>query len=145
MSPSPKKSLAVEDSPNLDRPLRQRRRRDGTMALTNANGQVADDAVFPSPMVFQYRWLLENGTIARLDGDTVTLTYVNASAAYKVERHLSLADDGVEGLLCTCTETKVGKAPPIDEKVAEKIAKEVAKARAEQALADARALLAQEA
>lgn len=99
-------------------PLRLRRRRDGTLALTDERGAVdGDGRVFPESHVFPASWLISSGGVATLDGDTLTLTLCNASATYRI-----VEQDAAGNLHGELEAASLGDTPKIDEKAAAKLA-----------------------
>lgn len=69
-----------------DIPLRLRRRRDGSVALTDHRG-VVDVEVYevPARHLFLYSWLMGSGSsVARVLDGVVTVTLANATLTYEV-------------------------------------------------------------
>lgn len=66
-------------------PLRLRRRRDGSLCLTDSYGRTSgDDREFPQTHGFTMDWLVNNSNVARMTGDEITLNMANACALYRV-------------------------------------------------------------
>ena len=97
--------------------LRLNRRRDGSLCLTDAHSNPAGpDREFPAEHGFTYEWLANNADVARIEGDTVTVTLANATAVYRiVNRRADALDLELES-------SELVDAPPIDEKAAAAIA-----------------------
>lgn len=130
---SPRRAALASGPPGI---LRLRRRRDGSVALVNARGQVAaDDLVFPSEHPFLFRQLFERQDIMRRDGDTIVVTLANASAVYRIGRPLSPEQDltAEQGVIGVLEATELRPAPAVDEAKALALAETVAAARAAQA------------
>lgn len=101
-------------APNI--PLRLRRRRDGSLALTDATGAIDSDArTFPSPYVFPFSWLLgaDGRRAATFTTDTVELELANAKATYAVKEQTD------QGLVCELVKSSLSKPAPVDETEAE--------------------------
>lgn len=65
--------------------LLQRRRRDGSLALTGKNRSADDpDRVFPDEFEFGLKMLGSGVWPARVDGNKIHLEYVNARATYDI-------------------------------------------------------------
>lgn len=65
-------------------PLRLRRRRDGSLALTGANGGIDDpDREFPNPCLFLHTTLLDSGGAMSLSDDRIVVELANARAVYE--------------------------------------------------------------
>lgn len=107
-------------APPHDIPLRLRRRRDGSLALTDANGAVSGtDRAFPPHHFFTFLWLVGDGaSVAQTTVDTVTLTLANASAVYRITE---VGDVGVSADLVSAD---MYDAPSIDEAEAARIQSE---------------------
>lgn len=123
-------------------PLRLRRRRDGSLALTDAGGAIATDGrEFPTPHLFVFGWLYgEGSSVAKVDGDRLTLTLANAEAVYRVVPN----DDPVmanQGVLCELDAVELFDPEPIDEQVAAARAAEYAERERLAAIAKAKALI----
>lgn len=101
-------------------PLRLRKRRDGTLALTDAEGRVSgSDRAFPAEHVFTATTALNlagAGALA-LNGDTITVTLCNAGATYRVTEQRANGE-----LAATLEKASLLDVPPIDEKAAAKLA-----------------------
>lgn len=131
-------------------PIRLRRRRDGSMALTDHRGAVdAESYQAPSEHLFLYSWLMGAGSsVARVIDGTITVTLANASLTYQAitdedervqvmsaqadHRGNLLAQPEAEvravalalsnqGILARFVKGKVSDPPPIDEKAAESL------------------------
>lgn len=77
--------------------------------LIDATAADSADAEFPAVFTFSAKLLLGTlSSVARLDGDTVTIELANGHAEYSVERTAS-------GLLGTLVAVDRFDAPPIDE------------------------------
>lgn len=99
-------------------PLRLRRRRDGTLALVDADGRVGGEGrMFPAEHLFTNAWLLDSKA-AEIDGDDLTIVLANARATYRVIERTDV------GLLAEVTATELFDAAPVDEERAAKIGAE---------------------
>lgn len=98
-------------------PLRLRRRRDGTLALIDAEARASGDALaFPEEHLFTYRWMAQEPGVATREGDALRVRLVNAEATYHVRE---VTRDGVVGEL---VDSRTHEAPPVDEEQAREIA-----------------------
>ena len=71
-----------------EKPLRLRKRRDGTLALTGPGGVVDDpERMFPQSFTFGHAWLLDNREVVDLGDETLTLNLCNATATYRIVEH----------------------------------------------------------
>jgi hypothetical protein len=108
--------------PNLDelsKPLRLRRRRDGTMALTDASGSMAKPGEFPERHLFVWSWLAQAGAgIATVEEAKITLRLANARAEYDVVGRESY------GVVATLCDAEFFPPPPIDEERAAQLQSE---------------------
>lgn len=104
-------------APNI--PLRLRRRRDGTLALTDHRSAVdAPDYAVPAAHLFTHGWLLREAAAARAINGVVTISLVNAKLTYRITE---LTPDGA---MTTFESGEVFDAPAIDEQLAERIVAE---------------------
>lgn len=80
--------MTDEAAPEKDWPLYLRRRRDGTLVLTEPTGRVSRDAFFPKVHEFSTKWLLENSAsrVASMDAEHIYVTLGNATATYTIDR-----------------------------------------------------------
>jgi hypothetical protein len=94
-------------------PIRLRRRRDGSVALTDHRGVVdAPTYQLPREHLFTYAWLLGGGAAVATPGPpgddrTITLSLANATAVYRVTG----VDEGDRGLIATLVEASAFDAP----------------------------------
>lgn len=101
-------------------PLRLRKRRDGTLALVDADGRVnGQDRAFPAEHVFTATTALNlaGAGALTLAGDTLTVELCNAKATYKVTESRANGE-----LVATLESASVSNAPDIDEKAAATLA-----------------------
>lgn len=107
--------------------LRMRRRRDGSLCITDKNGSTTSpdrDKDLPLEHHITFEMLARESEIVSMKGDLITLEYANAKLVYRiVERHAN----GVDVQLESC---ELVDAPPIDEAKAEEIASAFAAANA---------------
>lgn len=133
-------------------PLRMRRRRDGTMVVTDhmsvVLGAGSEYPAFPPVYTFNWDWL--NGTdgskVARVKRDDegapigVSLVFANATASYDVTGQI-LKDGNPRSLSAALTSFELLDPPPVDNKIAAKRAKEYAARDRKAATEAAKALL----
>lgn len=113
--------------------LLQRRRRDGSMALTGKSRSAVDpDRVFPDEFDFGFAQIGEGTYPARVEGDKITLEYVNAKATYNVVgplrvasgtdgKYTDRADQGYHAVLDPSS-VELFDAPDIDQTKADELA-----------------------
>lgn len=66
-------------------PLRLRRRRDGSLCLTDANSSVTSpDRAFPETHAFRFDWMRDNKVVSVVDGDQVKIELANGRATYRI-------------------------------------------------------------
>lgn len=100
--------------------LRLRKRRDGTLALTDAARQVnGPDREFPAEFVFTPTLVMGSGGAVRLAGDRLLVELVNGRAEYAVT---GVRPNGE--LAATLASSELFDAPPVDEAKAETVAAE---------------------
>lgn len=107
-----------------DLPLRLRRRRDGSLALTDASGAVAGETrQFPPRHLFLYSWLYgEGSTVTKVGEDSVVLTLANGVGTYGIIEHENPGLDA-QGIYCELVDASYTDLVPIDEeKAAERAA-----------------------
>lgn len=99
-----------------DQLLLLRRRRDGTVALVDAQASVSSpERGFPGEHDFLYDWVALNADIARLDGDTLRLELCNGRAEYRVTTRGPTAAWPIVGVRCELVGSELFDAPPVDE------------------------------
>lgn len=101
-------------------PLRLRRRRDGSLALTDAEGRVGSESrAFPAEHVFTPTTLLSLAGVGAfaMDGDTITVSLVNAAATYRVTERRPNGE-----IVAVVVESSLLDPPPIDADAAAAIA-----------------------
>jgi hypothetical protein len=148
-------------------PLRLRRRRDGSVALTDERGAVdAETYQVPSPHLFLYSWLMGAGsTVADVRVGAIILNLANARLVYETvtadeghreafARQINGHDDETaarmvaaftnQGHVARLVSAEAFDAPPVDEAIAAERQAERERREAAEALAAAQALIAQE-
>lgn len=101
-------------------PLRLRRRRDGSLALTDVEGRVnGERRVFPANHVFTPSKSIDLASAGALEmsGVIVTVRLCNATAVYRVTERRANGEIVVE-----IESAKVTDTPPVDAKAAAKLA-----------------------
>lgn len=107
----PNDAVIPIDSGTVEKPLRLRRRRDGSLALTGVGGS-PNDATFPEVFTFGTEWLFENSANARMEGDQIVLELANGKARYDI------AERANNSYKCVLVDSEFFEAAPVDETIA---------------------------